>query len=148
MDEKGERMATAADAELVLRLYELRREETLRKARRFMVFEFQPKTLEELRVVSRDVGSEHNAAWRQVLSYWEMAASLVLRGALDSEPFLDTNGEGILLYAKFHHFHAETEKQSGNPFMKQTATLIEKYPVARARYEGFLKTFGPSAMRA
>lgn len=136
-------MATAADAELILRLYELRREEELRKARRFMIFEFQPKTIEELRAVSRDMKSEHNPAWRQVLSYWEMATSLVLRGALDADLFLDSNGEGILLYAKFHHFHAETEKQSGNLFMSQTAKLIEKYPVAKTRYEGFLKTFGP-----
>jgi hypothetical protein len=137
-------MATAADAELVLKLYELRREETLRKARRFMVFDFQPKTLEELRAVSRSIGSEHNASWRQTISYWEMAASLVLHGALDAELFLESNVEGILLYAKFHHFHAETEKQSGNPFMKQTATLIEKYPVAKARYESFLKSFAPA----
>jgi hypothetical protein len=137
-------MATAADAELVLRLYELRREETLRKARRFMVFDFQPKTPEELRAVSRDVTSENNSAWRQVLSYWEMAASLVLRGTLDPDLFLDTNGEGILLYAKFHHFHAETEKQSGNPFMKHTAELIQKYPAAKSRYENFLKMFAPA----
>ena len=137
-------MATAADAELVLKLYELRREESLRKARRFMVFDFQPKTLEELRAVSRNIGSEHNASWRQTISYWEMAASLVLHGALDAELFLESNVEGILLYAKFHHFHAETEKQSGNPFMKQTATLIEKYPAAKARYESFLKSFAPA----
>jgi hypothetical protein len=138
-------MATAADAELVLRLYEIRREDTLRRARRFMVFDFNPKTLEELRAVSRDVTSEHNAAWRQTLSYWEMAASMVLRGALDADLFLDTNVEGILLYAKFHHFHAETEKQSGNLFMKQTATLIERFPSARARYEALLKNFAPKA---
>src|SRR6185312_4513877 len=134
-------MATAADAELILRLYELRREETLRKARRFMVFDFQPKTLEELRAVSRDVTSENNSAWRQVLSYWEMAASLVLRGTVDPDLFLDTNGEGILLYAKFHHFHAETEKQSGNPFMKHTAELIQTHPGAKTRYEELLKRF-------
>ncbi len=138
-------MATATDGELVLRLYEIRREETLRRSRRFMVFDFNPKTLEELRVVSRDITSEHNAAWRQTLSYWEMAASLVLRGAVDADLFLDTNAEGILLYAKFHHFHAETEKQSGNPFMKQTATLIERFPAARERYEALLKNFGPKA---
>ena len=138
-------MATATDGELVLRLYEIRREETLRRSRRFMVFDFNPKTLEELRVVSRDITSEHNAAWRQTLSYWEMAASLVLRGAVDADLFLDTNAEGILLYAKFHHFHAETEKQSGNPFMKQTATLIERFPAARERYEALLKNFGPRA---
>ena len=137
-------MATTGDAELVLRLYELRREETLRKARRFMVFDFQPKTLEELRAVSRDVTSDYNSCWRQVLSYWEMAASLVLRGALDSDLFLDTSAEGILVYAKFHHFHAQTEKETGNPFMKQTAALIEKYPLAKERYEAFLKMLSPA----
>jgi hypothetical protein len=135
-------MATAADADLVLKLYEMRREETLRRSRRFMIFDFQPKTLEELRAVSRDVGSQHNAAWRQTMSYWEMAASLVLRGALDPELFLDSNAEGILIYAKFHHFHVETEKQSGNPFMRHTAALIEKYPAATKLHEGFLRSLG------
>jgi hypothetical protein len=135
-------MATAADAELVLKLYEIRREETLRRARRFLIFEFQPKTVDDLRVVSRDTKSEHNSAWRQGLSYWEMAASMVLRGALDADLFLDSSVEGILLYAKFHHFHIETEKESGNPFMGQTAALIAKYPAAKARYESFLKSFG------
>jgi hypothetical protein len=135
-------MATAADAELILRLYELRQEETLRKARRYMVFEFNPKTLEELRVVSRDSKSEFNPYWRQAMSFWEMAASFVLRGALDPDLFLDSSLEGILIYAKFHHFHAETEKESGNPFMGQTAALIAKYPAAKARYEVFLKNFG------
>jgi hypothetical protein len=135
-------MATAADAELVLKLYELRQEETLRKARRFLVFEFNPKTVEELRVVSRDTKSEYNPYWRQAMSFWEMASSFVLRGALDADLFLDSSVEGILIYAKFHHFHAETEKQSGNPFMGQTAALIAKYPAATARYEMFLKNFG------
>ena len=137
-------MATTADAEVVMRLYELRREETLRKARYFMIFAFQPKTLEELRAVSRDIRATENALWRQALSYWEMAASFVLRGAVDADLFLDSNGEGILLYAKFHHFHAETEKETGNPFMRQTAALIAKYPAAKALYESFLKTFGPA----
>ena len=137
-------MATAADAELILKLYELRRDETLRRARRFMIFEFNPKTLEELRAVSRDGKSEFNPCWRQMLSFWEMAASLVLRGALDADLYLDSNVEGILIYAKFHHFHAETEKQSGNPFMANTAQMIAKYPAAKARYESFLKTFGIS----
>jgi hypothetical protein len=139
-------MATAADAELVLKLYELRREDTLRAARRFMVFDFHPKTLEELRAVSRDAKAPKNVYWRQTLSYWEMAASLVLHGALDAALFLDSSAEGILLYAKFHHFHVETEKASGNPFMVQTATLIEKYPVAKTKYENLLKAFGPQAI--
>jgi len=136
-------MATTADAEIVMRIYELRREETLRKARHFMVFGFNPKTLEELRTVSRDLSATDNAAWRQVLSYWEMAASLVVRGTVDADLFLDTNGEGILIYAKFHHFHAKTEKESGNIFMQHTAALIAQHPAAKALYEKFLPMFGP-----
>jgi hypothetical protein len=107
-----------------------------------MVFEFNPKSLEELRAVSRDTKSEFNPYWRQAMSFWEMAASLVLRGAIDPDLFFDSSGEGILIYAKFHHWHAETEKQSGNPFMGQTAALIAKYPTAQARHEMFLKNFG------
>lgn len=135
-------MATAADGDLILRLYEMRREAEMRKARRFMIFDFQPKTLEELRAVSRDLASPHNPAWRQITSYWEMAHALVLHGAIDANLFLDTNGEGVLIYAKFHHFHAETEKQSGNPFMRNTAALIAKYPAAQRLHDGFLKSFG------
>ena len=138
-------MATAADAELILKLYDLRREASLRQARRFMVFDFNPKTLEELRAVSRDSKSDKNVFWRQTLSYWEMAASLVLRGAIDPDLFLDSCAEGIVIYAKFHHFHAVTEKESGNPFMRNTAALIEKYPTAQALHEMFLKMFGPAA---
>ena len=140
--ENGE-MATAADAELVLKLYELRREESLRAARKFMIFEFNPKTLEELRAVSRAMGSPDNACWRQMLSFWEMAASLVLRGAVDADLFLDSNVEGILMYAKFHHWHAESEKETGNLFMKNTAELIQKYPAAALWHKNFLVNFGP-----
>ncbi len=134
-------MATVTDAGLILQLYELRQEETLRRARKFMVFEFNPKTLEELREVSRKTGTQENAYWRQALSYWEMAASFVLRGAVDADLFLDSAAEGILLYAKFHHFHAVTEKESGNPFMRQTAELIARFPAAQKFYESFLKVF-------
>jgi hypothetical protein len=132
-------MATAADAGVVLELYKLRQEETLRAARKFIGMEFWPKDLEELRAVSRNPASDKNAFWRQVMSYWEMAASLVLRGAVDPDLFLDSQGEGIFLYAKFHHWHAESEKESGNVFMRNTATLIEKYPAAKAAYEAILK---------
>jgi hypothetical protein len=128
-------MASSADAAVVLELYKLRQETTLRAARNYMAFEFWPKDLEELRAVSRAMGSDKNAYWRQTMSYWEMAASLVLRGAVDAELFLDSNGEGIFLYAKFHHWHSETEKESGNRFMKNTATLIERYPAAKTAYE-------------
>src|SRR3981081_2789267 len=133
-------MASTADAGVVLELYKLRQEASLRAARKFMACEFWPKDLEELRAVSRAPGTDNNAFWRQTMTYWEMAASLVLRGAVDPDLFLDSNGEGVFLYAKFHHWHAESEKESGNRFMKNTATLIDQFPAAKAAYEGILKS--------
>jgi hypothetical protein len=133
-------MASTADAGVVLELYKLRQEASLRAARKFMASEFWPKDLEELRAVSRAQGTDDNACWRQAMTYWEMAASLVLRGAVDSDLFLDSNVEGLFIYAKFHHWHAETEKESGNLFMKQTASLIAQYPAAKAIYERILST--------
>jgi hypothetical protein len=136
-------MASTADAGVVLELYKLRQEASLRAARKFMASEFWPKDLEELRAVSRAPGTDNNAFWRQAMTYWEMAASLVLRGAVDPDLFLDSNVEGLFIYAKFHHWHAETEKESGNLFMKQTATLIAQYPAAKAIYERILSTLPP-----
>jgi hypothetical protein len=131
-------MATTADAEVLLKLYELRQEEGLRTARKFLGADFNPKTIEELRAVSRGAGTQENAYWRQATSYWEMAHSLVLRGAIDADLFLDSAAEGLFLYAKFHHWHAETEKATGNPFMRNTAKLIETNATARKRYEAAL----------
>jgi hypothetical protein len=133
-------MAVAADASVVLELYKLRQETTLRAARQFIAMDFWPKDVEELRAVSRAMGTDKNAYWRQVMSYWEMAAALVLRGAVDPDLFFDTNGEGIFIYAKYHHWHAVTEKESGNTFMTNTAALIEKYPAAAAIHDRIVKS--------
>jgi hypothetical protein len=135
-------MATAQDAELILKLYELRTEATMREARKF-VGSFNPASFDELAVVQRDAGSTNNAYWRQALSYWDMAAALVLHGALDGELFIAANGESIFYYAKFTPFLEEYQKTFGQPFMRQTAMLIEKIPAAKARYEGTLARMHP-----
>jgi hypothetical protein len=138
-------MATAADAEVVLRLYELRREETMRKARTFMGLEFQPKTFAEFRAPGAAMGTPENAYWRQVLSYWEMAASMVLRGAVDPELYIDGNGEGIFLYAKFRQFHEEYQQVTGVPFMRRTAELVQTVPAAKEAYERTVKMMAARA---
>jgi hypothetical protein len=128
-------MAPTADAEVVLKLYELRREPELRKARAFIGLEFKPESLEDVQKVQRGAGTDENRYWRQVISYWEMAAALVLRGAVDPELFCDVNGEGIFVYAKFHRFFEESEKTSGTRFMPRTAELIATVPAAKAAYD-------------
>jgi hypothetical protein len=128
-------MATAHDAEVILKFYDLRREAVLRKARHFVAFEFAPQSFDEFRALGQASGDEKNAWWRQVLSYWEMGASLVLSGAVDADLFCDSQAEGLFLYAKFSRFHAEYLKQAGSPFMPKTAALVEKFPAARAVYD-------------
>jgi hypothetical protein len=132
-------IATHNDADIILKLYDLRREEVLRKARHWMVFEFNPKTPEEFLAVLQGFGSQENAYFRQVISYWEMASSLVIHGAVKSDLYLDSNGEGILIFAKLHAFRDVYTAKTGFPFMRQTAQMIEKYPMARDRFNARLK---------
>ena len=135
----GNTLATTEDAGLILQLYDLRREATMRLARKWVAFEFQPREIGDFLAVSRDTTSPENAYWRQVLSYWEMAHSFVLRGAIDADLFLDSQGEGIFIYAKFARFHDEIKQATGNTFMKQTAELVEKYPAAKERFDAIVK---------
>lgn len=126
-------MATVNDAELILELYRLRTEATMREARKF-VAGLNPASFEELRGLQGD----QEAYWRQVISYWEMAAAFVLHGALDADLFLDTNGEPFFYYAKFTPFFEDYRKALGQPFMPKLAKLIEKYPAMQERYAGML----------
>ena len=127
-------MATPQDADLIMKLYQLRTEPLMREARTFMVVTFNPASFEELQALQRNLGSRENNFYRQVLGYWEMAAAFVLRDALDADLFLDCNGEPFLLYAKFTPFFEAYAKAFGQPFMPQMTRLIESHPAMQARY--------------
>ncbi len=92
-------LATPADAEIILRLYELRREEVMRKARAWVIGEFWPASADDYFAVIGNGADPHNPWLRQVVSYWEMAASMVLHGAVSAELFVDCNAEGFFLLA-------------------------------------------------
>ena len=129
-------MATATDADLILKLFDLRREKRMRVARNWVIHDFHPQTLNELLRVQRDFGSEHNQYWRQVIGYWEMASALVAHGALDRALFLECNGENIFLVAKFGLFHEEFARTVPNGFMPRTVALVESDPAAHERCLG------------
>jgi hypothetical protein len=133
-------IATHNDADIILKLYDLRREALLRKARNWMVMEFSPKNAEEFMAVISVPNTQENAYFRQVISYWEMAASLVIHGAVKSDLFLDSNGEGMYIIAKYHAFREAYQIKMGRPFMRQTALLIEKYPAAKDRFQAILQS--------
>ena len=116
-------MATAThhDAELILKLYDLRRESEMRKARNYVGLEFWPNTFDDFAGTVGVPGSDANRYWRQALSFWEMAAQLVLHGTLNEELFVDTAGELFFYLAKFKPFIPELRKTQPELFKAMEA---------------------------
>jgi hypothetical protein len=105
-------MSKVESADLILKLYDLRREEKMREARNW-IFGFNPTTVDEYWQTLMD--PKVGAYLRMVTSYWEMAASLVNHGAIDAEMFNDTVGEHILVFAKIEPLLAELRERFQNP---------------------------------
>ena len=131
-------LATPADAEIILRLYELRTEAVMRQARAWVGGEFWPQTVDEFYAVYENPRDPHNPWLRQVLTYWEMAAAMVLHGAVSAELFVDCNGEGFFLMAKFSHI-LEVIREKNPTFFNKTTELINRFSAAAQRYEATLK---------
>jgi len=131
-------LATPADAEIILKLYQLRTEAEMRKARAWITGEFWPATAEDLFAVASNPADPHNAWLRQVLTYWEMAAAMVLHGAVSAELFVDCNAEGFFLLAKLSHILDGIRAKNPN-FMSKTSELVNRFSAAEKRYEGALK---------
>ena len=101
-------------AAILLKLYELRTESALRQARAWFVFEFHPNTARD--VLATWLGPGHESApYRMVTSYWDMAASLVVQGAIPAEMFNEANTEHVALFAKLRPFLAEVRSTTSYP---------------------------------
>ena len=131
-------LATPADAEIILKLYQLRTEAEMRKARAWITGEFWPATAEDFFAVASNPADPHNAWLRQVLTYWEMAAAMVLHGAVSAELFVDCNAEGFFLLAKLSHI-LDGIREKNPHFMSKTSELVNRFSAAAQRYEGALK---------
>lgn len=130
-------MATPHDADLIIKLYQLRTEETMRKARSFFVFEFFPQSADDVRALFG--GNQENPDWnhyfRQVTSYWDMAAAMVNHGAIDKDLFLDTNGEFIAIWAKIGDFVPELRQFFGPQYLVNLEKLIAAHPNGQQRVQ-------------
>ena len=91
--------ATYDDVNLVLRLYDLRREERMREARAWFIDEFHAKSLEELDELCPH-GSKENASFRMVVTYWDMAASFITSGVLQQELFFESGRELLVVWER------------------------------------------------
>ncbi len=122
-------MATAQDAEIILKLYELRRETEMRKARDYITNEFWPESFEGLWKEIGMTGDKYR--WfRQVYAYWEMAAALAVSGAVDEDLFVTTQVEMIYTFARISPF-LKNFRETSPDFMMSITTLCERNVKAR-----------------
>jgi len=105
-------MSKVESADLILKLYDLRREETMRKARNWF-FTFNPTSADDYFKTMMD--PEVGGYLRMVTSYWDMAAAMVNHGAIDADLFNETAGEHIMVYAKIEPLLAELREKFENP---------------------------------
>lgn len=131
-------MATPQDAELVLRLYDLRRESVMRHARVEVQGKFVPKSFEDVLAVTK---GDHalNTSYRMVSSYWEMAAGLVKHKALDLELFAENCAEGLFLFAKVEPYLDRIRKEISPTAYLNMEHVIRESATARTRLEMFRK---------
>ena len=118
-------MSKHHDAELILKLYELRRDPVMREARNWF-FTFNPQKPEDFLDA---VTSDKSNYYRMVTSYWDMAASLVNNGAIDAQMFNDANGEHLFVYSKMEPFLADLRRETGNPdFLAHLEKVVKQIP--------------------
>lgn len=123
-------MSKQAEADLILKLYDLRREETMRKARDWYFREFNPESMGDFMKAMMGPNSGH---LRMVVSYWDMAASLVNNGAISLEFFDDSNGEHIGTFAKIEPILGEIRTAFSPRFAASLEKLIDATPDGRKR---------------
>ncbi|HMF78098.1 MAG TPA: hypothetical protein VK604_20745 [Bryobacteraceae bacterium] len=123
-------MSKHAEADLILKLYELRREPTMRKARDWFFLGFNPESLEDFNAA---MFSEDSGHARMVMSYWEMAAALVNHGAISVELFNATNSEYISAFAKVELLLEEIRAVNNPSFMASLEKLVDTIPNGRER---------------
>lgn len=132
------RKATAQDAHLIMKLYDLRREPEMRKARNWWLVDFWPQNVDDFLKVANAFPSQENNWIRQVGGYWDMAASFVLQGALSEELFLQPgcSGEMFFLFAKIQPFLKELRQKMNNPdAWSNIEKVATRTPLARKRLE-------------
>jgi hypothetical protein len=140
-------------AQLNLQIFDLRRETKLREAREWFLLEFNPESFAELTAL---ISGERNVSFRMVLSYWDMAASMVTGGAIDADAFCAAHGEIFSTFCKIHPYLTELRAIGGEPeYCKQMEDVVLSAAGAEAilkrrrdALKAAAKTKRPETMRA
>jgi hypothetical protein len=108
------RNASHDDVNLIIKLYELRREERMRQARTWFATSFKARTLEEFHTTC-PMGSEPNASFRMIVSYWDMVGSFLTAGVLNQELFFQSGGEMVFVWERIRDVVPALRQAFGNP---------------------------------
>lgn len=119
------------DADLMLRVYEMRREAKTRENRDKFNFQFWPKSYEDIKEVQK---YDHplNPAWRQLGTYWEMVYGMARHGIVNADYLAETNGEGLFVFAKVAPY-LEDIRRDTNPMAFQNVEWVTKNSEAGKR---------------
>lgn len=139
-------MSKVESADLILKLYDLRREEMMRKARNWF-FTFNPTSAEDY--IKTMMDPEVGGYLRMVASYWDMAAALVNHGAIDADMFNETAGEHIIVFAKIQPHLAALREMWQNPtafqHLEKVVTGTPEGAERLARTQEWLKSMAERA---
>ncbi len=149
MAKSAGKKATAADAQICMQFYDLRREAEMRKARAWFST-WTPQSFDEIVQLSMNFGLQENAWLRQVLTYWENAAALVLHGAVHKELFMDWGGEMLFVYVKLKPWLKQIREFNNMPdWMGRVEKVATSTPELRKRIAWMEERFKKMAeMRA
>lgn len=126
---------THADAELVLRLYDLRREPLMREGRTAIISKFHPRSFADVTEVMTSPTHPLNQAFRQVGTYWEMVYSFAKHGIINPDFLIESNGEGLFLFAKVERFIKEIRAEISPTAFQNAQWMTENSPEAKKRFE-------------
>lgn len=133
--------ATYDDVNLLLRLYEMRREEKLREARAWFVANCRAESFADL-MQKFPFGSADNAKYRMVVSYWDMVASFIVGGVLKEDLFFESNREMLICYIRIAKFLPEMRTTNTDPFALHNLEEVSK------RYIAWLNNRAPGSYDA
>jgi len=132
------------DADLVVRLFDLRREAVMRASRDAMNARFRPRSYEEFIAITKPDHPD-NAAFRQVSTYWEMVYAMARHGIVNPEYFVESNREGMLLYTKIQPFLARFRQEASPTAFRNAEWVATQTDVGRAAYALFEKRLRPAS---
>jgi hypothetical protein len=132
------------DAELILKAYELRREAVMREARHALSTDYWPKSAEEA-TAPMAAGHPLNAAWRQVVGYWEMVFGMAKHGIVHADYLVENSGEGLFLFVRVEPWLAAIRAAGSPRAFGNTQWAAQETEVGRQMMESLRARFGHAA---